>query len=204
LHSEIGKVRPSPRLQPIGDWNIILGSGRLLIAGGEECDARPGAAADKQFDRPVMRQSVRLSRSTVPTPDTGPTILIEDPDMAAEAARHVAERDPHRTTGRKIGHTHATWQQDLPDDPAPGSGGRHQDQNRQPYVPCHLHNRLSQEQGSARATRKRLPTMPRRVPRSSMIEGMIEISLDEVGKISILKVAWGHSSTARRRRDSSG
>jgi hypothetical protein len=35
-----------------------------------------------------------------------------------------------------------------------------------------------------------------------MIEGMIEISLDEVGKISILKVAWGirlpHAAGATR------
>ena len=34
------------------------------------------AAADPRFNSPVMPQSVRLFRSTVPGPDTGPVILV--------------------------------------------------------------------------------------------------------------------------------
>jgi hypothetical protein len=46
------------------------------------------AAADPRFDSPVMPQSVRLFRSTVPGPDTGPVILtIEYADTAAYRAR---------------------------------------------------------------------------------------------------------------------
>jgi hypothetical protein len=49
-------------------------------------------AAGPQFDSPVMPQSVRLFRSTVPGPDTGPVILIiEYPDMAAYGARSAIE-----------------------------------------------------------------------------------------------------------------
>jgi hypothetical protein len=50
------------------------------------------AAADPRFNSPVMPQSVRLFRSTVPGPDTGPVILvIEYPDMAAYGARTAFE-----------------------------------------------------------------------------------------------------------------
>ena len=50
------------------------------------------AAADPRFDSPVMPQSVRLFRSTVPGPDTGPVILmIEYADMAAYGARTAFE-----------------------------------------------------------------------------------------------------------------
>ena len=49
-------------------------------------------AADSKFDSPVMPSSVRLFRSTVPGPDTGPVILmIEYPDMAAYGARTAFE-----------------------------------------------------------------------------------------------------------------
>ena len=45
-------------------------------------------AADPRFDSPVMPQSVRLFRSAVPGPDTGPVILmIEYADMAAYGVR---------------------------------------------------------------------------------------------------------------------
>jgi hypothetical protein len=50
------------------------------------------AAADPRFDSPVMPQSLRLLRSTVPSPDTGPVILmIEYADMAAYGARTAFE-----------------------------------------------------------------------------------------------------------------
>jgi hypothetical protein len=46
--------------------------------------AKLQAAADPRFNSPVMSQGVRLFRSTVPGPDTGPVILvIEYADMAA-------------------------------------------------------------------------------------------------------------------------
>ena len=54
--------------------------------------AKLAAAARSEFDSPVMPQSVRLFRSTVPGPDTGPVILIiEYPDMAAYGARTAFE-----------------------------------------------------------------------------------------------------------------
>jgi hypothetical protein len=54
--------------------------------------AKLQAAAGPIFDSPVMPKSVRLFRSTVPGPDTGPAILfIEYPDMAAYGARTAFE-----------------------------------------------------------------------------------------------------------------
>jgi hypothetical protein len=54
--------------------------------------AKLQAASDAKFDSPVMPQAVRLFRSTVPGPDTGPVILmIEYPDMAAYGARTAFE-----------------------------------------------------------------------------------------------------------------
>ncbi|MFZ0883448.1 MAG: hypothetical protein WAN14_08620 [Candidatus Acidiferrales bacterium] len=45
-------------------------------------------AADPNFNSKVMPQSIRLFRSTVPGPDTGPLILtIEYENMAAYGAR---------------------------------------------------------------------------------------------------------------------
>jgi hypothetical protein len=49
-------------------------------------------AAAPRFNSPVMPQSVRLFRSTVPGPDTGPVILmIEYADMGAYGARTAFE-----------------------------------------------------------------------------------------------------------------
>ncbi len=54
--------------------------------------AKLQAAADPRFDSPAMPRAVRLFRSTVPGPDTGPVILmIEYPDMAAYGARTAFE-----------------------------------------------------------------------------------------------------------------
>jgi hypothetical protein len=54
--------------------------------------AKLNAAADPKFNSPVMPQSVRLFRSTVPGPDTGQVILfIEYQDMAAYGARTTFE-----------------------------------------------------------------------------------------------------------------
>jgi hypothetical protein len=54
--------------------------------------AKLQAAADPRFNSPVMPQSVRLFRRTVPGPETGPVILvIEYPDMAAYGARTAFE-----------------------------------------------------------------------------------------------------------------
>jgi len=54
--------------------------------------AKLQAAADTKFNSPVMPAAVRLFRSTVPGPDTGPVILmIEYPDMAAYGARTAFE-----------------------------------------------------------------------------------------------------------------
>ncbi len=54
--------------------------------------AKLRAAADPKFNSPVMPAAVRLFRSTVPGPDTGPLILvIEYPDMAAYGARTAFE-----------------------------------------------------------------------------------------------------------------
>src|SRR5271169_5279121 len=51
------------------------------------------AAADPRLDSPVMPQSVRLFRSTVPGPDTGLVILmIEYADMASYARARPAAR----------------------------------------------------------------------------------------------------------------
>lgn len=45
-------------------------------------------AADPKFNSKIMPQSIRLFRSTVPGPDTGPLILtIEYENMAAYGAR---------------------------------------------------------------------------------------------------------------------
>jgi hypothetical protein len=55
--------------------------------------AKLQAAADPRFNSPVMSQSVRLFRRTVPGPETGPVILvIEYPDMAAYGARTAFEK----------------------------------------------------------------------------------------------------------------
>ena len=49
-------------------------------------------AAESRFTSPVMARSIRLFRSTVPGPDTGPVILtIEYEDMAAYGARTTFE-----------------------------------------------------------------------------------------------------------------
>ena len=54
--------------------------------------AKLKAAADPKFNSPAMPKSVRLFRSTVPGPDTGPVILmIEYEDMAAYGARTAFE-----------------------------------------------------------------------------------------------------------------
>ena len=54
--------------------------------------AKLQAAGDAKFNSPVMPRSVRLFRSTVPGPDTGPVILmIEYADMAAYGARTAFE-----------------------------------------------------------------------------------------------------------------
>jgi hypothetical protein len=51
-----------------------------------------GEAAQPRFESPVMPRSIRLFRSTVPGPDTGPVILmIEYEDMAAYGARTAFE-----------------------------------------------------------------------------------------------------------------
>ena len=50
--------------------------------------AKLQAAADPKFNSPAMPRSVRLFRSTVPGPDTGPVFLhLEYSDMAAYGAR---------------------------------------------------------------------------------------------------------------------
>jgi hypothetical protein len=49
-------------------------------------------ASDPIFNSPVMPKAVRLFRSTVPGPDTGPVILmIQYADMAAYGARTAFE-----------------------------------------------------------------------------------------------------------------
>lgn len=54
--------------------------------------AKLQSAADPKFNSPVMPQAVRLFRSTVAGPDTGPVFLfIEYADMAAYGARTVFE-----------------------------------------------------------------------------------------------------------------
>jgi hypothetical protein len=54
--------------------------------------AKLQTAAGPQFDSPVMPLAVRLFRSTVPGPDTGPVLLlIEYADMAAYGARTAFE-----------------------------------------------------------------------------------------------------------------
>jgi hypothetical protein len=54
--------------------------------------AKLQAAAGPKFNSPVMPSSVRLFRSTVTGPDTGPVILMIDyPDMAAYGARTAFE-----------------------------------------------------------------------------------------------------------------
>jgi hypothetical protein len=54
--------------------------------------AKLKAAADPKFDSPVMPLSVRLFRSTVPGPGTGPVLLyIEYADMAAYGSRTAFE-----------------------------------------------------------------------------------------------------------------
>ncbi|HEX4168005.1 MAG TPA: hypothetical protein VHZ55_21275 [Bryobacteraceae bacterium] len=65
-------------------------------------DVKPGRMADfmaklqtasqPKFNSPVMPSTIRLFRSTVPGPDTGPVILmIEYPDMAAYGSRTAFE-----------------------------------------------------------------------------------------------------------------
>lgn len=55
--------------------------------------AKLGRAASAEFTSPVMPAGVRLFRSTVPGPDTGPVLLfIEYPDMAAYGARTAWEQ----------------------------------------------------------------------------------------------------------------
>jgi hypothetical protein len=54
--------------------------------------AKLHAAADAEFNSPIMPESVRLFRSTVPGPDTGQvTLFIEYRDMAAYGARTTFE-----------------------------------------------------------------------------------------------------------------
>ncbi|HEX2216638.1 MAG TPA: hypothetical protein VHG27_08115 [Xanthobacteraceae bacterium] len=54
--------------------------------------AKLGEAASPKFSSRAMPKSVRLFRSTVPGPDTGPVILmIEYDDMAAYGARTAYE-----------------------------------------------------------------------------------------------------------------
>jgi hypothetical protein len=54
--------------------------------------AKLQTAASPQFNSPVMQLAVRLFRSTVPGPDTGPVILlIEYADIAAYGARTAFE-----------------------------------------------------------------------------------------------------------------
>jgi hypothetical protein len=54
--------------------------------------AKLGEAASPKFNSRAMPKSVRLLRSTVPGPDTGPVILmIEYEDMAAYGARTAYE-----------------------------------------------------------------------------------------------------------------
>src|SRR5262249_38051240 len=54
--------------------------------------AKLGEAASPKFSGPVMPQSVRLFRSTVPGPDTHSVqLFIEYPDMAAYGARTTFE-----------------------------------------------------------------------------------------------------------------
>ena len=49
-------------------------------------------AAHPRFASPVMAKSIRLFRSTVPGPDTGPVVMmIEYEDMAAYGARTTFE-----------------------------------------------------------------------------------------------------------------
>lgn len=51
-------------------------------------------AAAPEFASPVMPQSIRLFRNTVPGPDTGPVILmLEYRDMAAYGARTAYEHN---------------------------------------------------------------------------------------------------------------
>src|ERR1700678_3295690 len=79
-------------------WRIILwmvlAIFRYDVKPGRMTDfmAKPQAATDPRFKSPVMPHAVRLFRSTVPGPDTGPVILlIEYPDMAAYGARTAFE-----------------------------------------------------------------------------------------------------------------
>jgi hypothetical protein len=58
----------------------------------DEFMAKLHTAADARFTSSVMPRSVRLFRSTVPGPDTGPVILmIEYADMAAYGSRTAFE-----------------------------------------------------------------------------------------------------------------
>ena len=73
---------------------MVLAIFRYDVKPGRMTDfmAKLLAASDSKFDSPVMPQAVRLFRSTVPGPDTGPVILmIEYPDMAAFGARTAFE-----------------------------------------------------------------------------------------------------------------
>src|SRR6202040_1096601 len=48
-------------------------------------------AAEPKFNSPVMAESIRMFRSTVPGPDHGVILMIEYPDMAAYGARTAFE-----------------------------------------------------------------------------------------------------------------
>ncbi len=49
-------------------------------------------AADPKFASPVMPQSVRVLRATVPGPDTNVSVMLEYEDMAAYGARTAFEQ----------------------------------------------------------------------------------------------------------------
>jgi hypothetical protein len=58
--------------------------------------AKLNEAADSRFDGGATPKSIRLFRSTVPGPDTGPVILvIEYADMATFGARAAFENENH-------------------------------------------------------------------------------------------------------------
>ena len=72
----------------------VLAVFRYAVKPGRMDDfmAKLATAAGPEFSSPVMPQSVRLYRSTVPGPDTGPVILmIEYADMAAYGMRTAFE-----------------------------------------------------------------------------------------------------------------
>jgi hypothetical protein len=75
-------------------FGMVLAIFKYDVKPGRMADfmAKLRAASDAKFNSPVMPHAVRLFRSTVPGPDTGPVILmIEYPDMAAYGARTAFE-----------------------------------------------------------------------------------------------------------------